>query len=77
MFFQWVVCSAVMCSGIVVQLIRNSKFYPIVILGGVIWETGMCLRKIFLNFKHFSRSVLKENVDVSFQGWMPKNPCLK
>ena len=43
MFFQWVVCSAVMCSGIVVQLIRNSKFYPIVILGGVIWETGMCL----------------------------------
>lgn len=41
MFFQWVLCSAIMFVGIVVQLIRSSpKFYPIVMLGGFLWETG-------------------------------------
>lgn len=41
MFFQWVLCSAIMVTGIIVQLARNSpKFYPIVMLGGFLWETG-------------------------------------
>lgn len=41
MFFQWVLCSAIMFCGIIVQLIRKSpKFYPIVMLGGFLWETG-------------------------------------
>lgn len=41
MFFQWILCSAIMFCGIVVQLIRKSPtFYPIVMLGGFLWETG-------------------------------------
>lgn len=41
MFFQWVYCSAAMITGIVVQLIRGCPtFYPIVILGGVLFATG-------------------------------------
>ncbi|KAK3576890.1 hypothetical protein CHS0354_012948 [Potamilus streckersoni] len=41
MFFQWILCSAIWITGLVVHLIRGSpKFYPIVMVGGVIWETG-------------------------------------
>ncbi|OWF45138.1 Transmembrane protein 144 [Mizuhopecten yessoensis] len=40
MFFQWIVCSAILLSGIVIQIVRQSTFYPIVMLGGVLWETG-------------------------------------
>lgn len=40
MFFQWIVCSAILLSGMVLQLVRHSTFYPIVMVGGVLWETG-------------------------------------
>ncbi|KAL3880825.1 hypothetical protein ACJMK2_033032 [Sinanodonta woodiana] len=41
MFFQWILCSAIWISGLVVHLIRGSpQFYPIIMVGGVIWETG-------------------------------------
>ncbi|XP_060064810.1 transmembrane protein 144-like [Ylistrum balloti] len=40
MFFQWIVCSAILLSGMVLQIVRQSTFYPIVMVGGVLWETG-------------------------------------
>ncbi|KAJ8297482.1 hypothetical protein KUTeg_024013 [Tegillarca granosa] len=41
MFFQWIVCTAILLVGIVVQIIRNApKFLPLVMIGGVVWETG-------------------------------------
>lgn len=41
MFFQWIVCSAVMVVGIIVQLIRKQPpFFPIAMIGGVVWELG-------------------------------------
>ncbi|KAL4230235.1 hypothetical protein ACF0H5_010621 [Mactra antiquata] len=41
MFFQWVLCIAIWCSGLVVQAIRGSPtFYPLAMLGGLLWETG-------------------------------------
>ena len=41
MFFQWIVCSAVMISGIIVHLLRNQPpFFPLAMVGGVIWEFG-------------------------------------
>lgn len=41
MFFQWVLCIAIWCVGLVVQLIRKSPtFYPLAMVGGVLWETG-------------------------------------
>lgn len=44
-FFQWILCIAIWCSGLVVDIIRGSpKFYPLAMLGGVLWETGnMCV----------------------------------
>ena len=40
-FFQWILCSAVMISGIIVQLIRDQPpFFPLAMVGGVIWEFG-------------------------------------
>ncbi|ESP03690.1 hypothetical protein LOTGIDRAFT_137008 [Lottia gigantea] len=40
MFFQWILCSAILASGLVLQAIRPSTFYPICLLGGAIWATG-------------------------------------
>lgn len=40
MFFQWVMSSAIISTGIVIQLIRQSKFYPLAMIGGVSWATG-------------------------------------
>ncbi|XP_033743265.1 transmembrane protein 144-like [Pecten maximus] len=40
MFFQWVMSSAIISTGIVIQLIRQSTFYPLAMVGGVAWATG-------------------------------------
>ncbi|OWF41287.1 transmembrane protein 144-like [Mizuhopecten yessoensis] len=40
MFFQWVMSSAIITTGIVIQLIRRSTFYPLAMVGGVAWATG-------------------------------------
>ncbi|XP_060073307.1 transmembrane protein 144-like [Ylistrum balloti] len=40
MFFQWVMSSAIITTGIVIQLIRQSTFYPLAMTGGVAWATG-------------------------------------
>lgn len=41
MFFQWIMCSAVMVCGIVVHLIRGQPpFFPLAMVGGVIWSFG-------------------------------------
>lgn len=41
MFFQWILCGGALLVGIIVQVIRGTNhFYPLVMLGGLIWETG-------------------------------------
>ncbi|GFR90982.1 transmembrane protein 144 [Elysia marginata] len=40
MFFQFVLCNGIFLVGIVIQLIQNSKFFPLVMVGGAIWATG-------------------------------------
>ncbi|XP_071087417.1 transmembrane protein 144-like [Haliotis cracherodii] len=40
MFFQWVLSNAIIISAIVVQTIRLSRFYPFVMIGGILWATG-------------------------------------
>ncbi|KAK3757757.1 hypothetical protein RRG08_027119 [Elysia crispata] len=40
MFFQFVLCNGIFLVGIVLQLIQNSKFFPLVMVGGAIWATG-------------------------------------
>ncbi|XP_041358403.1 transmembrane protein 144-like isoform X2 [Gigantopelta aegis] len=40
MFFQWILCSAILLVGMVLQAIRRSTFYPIVMVGGAVWATG-------------------------------------
>ncbi|KAL8576337.1 hypothetical protein ACOMHN_048904 [Nucella lapillus] len=47
-FFQWILCIGILLTGLVVQTVRQSTFYPIVMLGGVIWSTAnMCVVPIF------------------------------
>ncbi|RUS74234.1 hypothetical protein EGW08_018002 [Elysia chlorotica] len=43
MFFQFVLCNGIFLVGIVLQLIRNSKFFPLVMVGGAIWATDAYL----------------------------------
>lgn len=41
MFFQWVTCTVVWISGLVVNCIRGfPTFYPLCMVGGAIWATG-------------------------------------
>ncbi|KAK7471345.1 hypothetical protein BaRGS_00036020 [Batillaria attramentaria] len=40
MFFQWMMCCGVFLPGIIIQMWRQSEFYPLVMLGGTIWTTG-------------------------------------
>ncbi|XP_061164844.1 transmembrane protein 144-like isoform X2 [Saccostrea echinata] len=41
MFFQWILCGAALLVGIIVQVIRGTRhFYPLVMIGGLVWETG-------------------------------------
>lgn len=41
MFFQWVLCSAIWCVGLIVNCIRDfPTFYPLCMLGGFLWATG-------------------------------------
>ena len=61
MFFQWVMCTAVWLTGLVVAAVRDfPKFYPLAMAGGLMWCTGMMYavygyRKIIV--KHMSESV--------------------
>jgi len=44
MFFQWVMCMAIWCVGLVVQAIRGfPAFEPLAMLGGFLWCTGNIL----------------------------------
>ncbi|CAL1544403.1 unnamed protein product [Lymnaea stagnalis] len=48
MFFQWILCSGIFLVGVIVQLIRNATFYPLVMVGGTIWTTGnLCVVPVF------------------------------
>jgi len=41
MFFQWIMCSAIWCMGLVVNLATgNPRFHPLAMLGGWFWATG-------------------------------------
>jgi len=48
MFFQWVLCSAIWFSGLIVNIVRTNyfglesfiSFYPFAMLGGFLWATG-------------------------------------
>ncbi|XP_071087351.1 transmembrane protein 144-like isoform X2 [Haliotis cracherodii] len=40
MFFQWVFSTSIIISAIVIQTIRLSRFYPFVMIGGILWATG-------------------------------------
>uniref|UniRef100_A0A0B6ZYG4 EamA domain-containing protein n=1 Tax=Arion vulgaris TaxID=1028688 RepID=A0A0B6ZYG4_9EUPU len=47
-FFQWVLCCGIFMVGVVVQLVRQSTFYPLVMVGGAVWTTGnLCVVPIF------------------------------
>ncbi|CAH1777680.1 unnamed protein product [Owenia fusiformis] len=40
-FFQWILCSAIWITGLVVNVIQNfPTFYPLAMLGGFLWATG-------------------------------------
>ena len=41
LFFQWIMCSAIWLVGVCVQAIRDfPTFYPLAMLGGMLWATG-------------------------------------
>ncbi|XP_013387125.1 transmembrane protein 144-like isoform X2 [Lingula anatina] len=41
MFFQWVLCSAIWCVGLIVNAMRGfPPFYPLSMFGGFLWATG-------------------------------------
>lgn len=40
MFFQWILCSGIFMVGLVINIIQKSVFYPLAMVGGVIWCTG-------------------------------------
>jgi len=41
MFFQWVLCSAIWITGLVVNCLNGfPQFYPLAMLGGFLWATG-------------------------------------
>ncbi|XP_076468462.1 transmembrane protein 144-like isoform X1 [Babylonia areolata] len=47
-FFQWVLCTGIFLTGLVVQMVRQSTFHSLVMVGGVIWATAnMCVVPIF------------------------------
>jgi hypothetical protein len=59
-FFQSVFCSAIMASGLFVQLIRGSpQFQPLAMVGGVLWAIGNVLTIPIsrLNFKAYFKVV--------------------
>jgi glucose uptake protein GlcU len=44
LFFQWILCSGIWLTGLVVNLIQDSpQFEPIAMIGGVLWCTGNLL----------------------------------
>eukprot|EP00438_Fugacium_kawagutii_P008495 Skav210947 [mRNA] locus=scaffold713:242166:243179:+ [translate_table: standard] len=43
MFFQLMLCLGIWFTGLCVMIPRNPAFYPIAMLGGVIWCSGNCL----------------------------------
>lgn len=46
MFFQWILCGGALLVGIIVQVIRGTNhFYPLVMIGGLIWETGRSVQR--------------------------------
>ena len=58
MFFQWILCAGIWLTGLIVQIVRQSTFYPIVMVGGVIWATGEL--KMFAAFiPHFYTCLLQ------------------
>ncbi|GAB1601687.1 transmembrane protein 144-like isoform X1 [Argonauta hians] len=40
MFFQWVLCSGIFLIGLFINMYKQSIFYPLAMVGGVIWGTG-------------------------------------
>ncbi|XP_072039528.1 transmembrane protein 144-like, partial [Amphiura filiformis] len=41
MFYQWIMCSAIWQTGLVVHLVRdNPTFHPSAMIGGMLWATG-------------------------------------
>ncbi|XP_029644145.1 transmembrane protein 144-like isoform X1 [Octopus sinensis] len=40
MFFQWVLSSGIFLVGLVINMYKQSVFYPLAMVGGVIWATG-------------------------------------
>lgn len=43
MFFQFIFCSSIFLSGIMVAIYTNCNFYPFAMLGGFLWATGNIL----------------------------------
>ena len=48
MFFQWILCSAILLVGMVLQAVRRSTFYPIVMVGGAVWATGQFFSRVIV-----------------------------
>ena len=47
LFFQWIACSSIMFVAIIIQLIvASTKFYPLAMVGGVLWCTGLLYSNI-------------------------------
>ncbi|XP_014786458.1 transmembrane protein 144 isoform X2 [Octopus bimaculoides] len=40
MFFQWVLSSGIFLVGLIINIYNQSVFYPLAMVGGVIWATG-------------------------------------
>ncbi|KAI6651541.1 putative membrane protein [Oopsacas minuta] len=69
-FFQWMVCTGVWICGLVVHLIQSSAhFYPLAILGGVIWSGGNVFLIPMIRLVGFNTGVLMWSLVFIGSGW--------
>jgi len=48
-FFQWLLCLGIWLCGLIVQLIRNSAFEPLAMVGGMLWCLGNTMTVPIIN----------------------------
>jgi hypothetical protein len=69
LFYQFVMCSATLFIGIIVQLIRNTAFQPLAMLGGVLWSLGNITAIPIIQLVGFGLGSLLWNAANLIFGW--------
>ncbi|KAK2190561.1 hypothetical protein NP493_76g05027 [Ridgeia piscesae] len=71
MFFQWVMCTAVWLTGLVVAAVRDfPKFYPLAMAGGLMWCTGNTMTVLIIKTVGLGQGILIWGSVNLLSGWV-------